>query len=709
MLKISSLYAMEEIKPLINRLKVIITALKSHSGFCCFKLIVFAALFIASGWISANKQIDGDRFVDLSLEELMTIKVINVTSFSRHSQKLTEVPSAIFVITQDDIRRSGVTSIPEALRMAPGVEVARIGTDKWAVSVRGFNGRFANKLQVLMDGRSVYNPLFAGVQWDLQDTLIEDIERIEVIRGPAASVWGANAVNGVINIITRKASDTQGGLITGGGGSFEHGFMGARYGGKIGEDTHYRMYAKGFTRDNMQSISGEKINDAWHQGRGGFRLDHTRGIDQITLQGDVFYNSIGDTLDKSLLSAHLKNLSSARGYNTGGNIRFRWDRNISDRSSIVLQSYYDRTDYDLVTATRFRAESFDIDFQHRFPLFERHDITWGGNYRLYHNKFYDTELISLFPRQRNNDLISGFVRDEITLIPDRLRLMLGVRLDHNDFTGLEVQPDMRLTWMPDEKNTVWMSIARAVRIPSRAENDILLNTRIMNQTHALSHSDLPIMPYIQGSPGLKSEKLLAYELGYRHQLSSNASLDVATFFNDYSQLRDMLAGDIWLHTKPSPHQMLPVSFNNQASGTTYGIEVSADWKPNERLRFQGNYSFLKMHINSNPLFNVIDPTSGGADKANPQHQFSFRTNYDVTEKLQLNLWLRYTSNLPLYNIPGYVTMDSKLVYRPVRNIDFFVVGQNLFSQNHQETISDFVFSQPAYIPRGVYGGVQWRF
>jgi len=661
--------------------------------------------------IQGSKLPTDNNFIDLSLEELMTIKVIKVTSFSRHSQKLTEVPSAIFVITQEDIRRSGVTSIPEALRMAPGVGVQRIGTDKWAISIRGFNGRFANKLQVLMDGRSVYNPLFAGVQWDLQDTLVEDIDRIEVIRGPAASVWGANAVNGVINIITRKAADTQGGIIIGGGGSFEHGFMKARYGGKISNNSHYRVYAKGFTRDNMQSVSGEKINDAWHQGRGGFRLDHAHGNDQFTLQGDIFYNAIGDTLNKALLSSHVQDLSSARGHNTGGNIRFRWDRNISDQSSFMLQTYYDRTDYELLTATRFRSESFDIDFQHRFTLFDRHNLTWGANYRLYHNKFFDTELISMVPRQRSNNLFSGFVRDEIALIPERLKMMLGVRLDHNDFSGLEIQPDIRLTWTPDSKNTVWMSIARAVRTPSRAENDILLNTRLMEQSQAklLSDSDLHMLPYILGSRNLKSEKLLAYELGYRYQFSSNASLDIATFFNDYDQLRDLAAGEIWLHLNPSPHQMLPVTLNNQASGTTYGIEVSASWKPNKRLRFQGNYSFLKMHIDSNPLFKLIDPTTGGADKANPQHQFSFRSNYDVTDKLQLNLWLRYTSGIPLYNIPGYVTMDSKLVYRPVKNIDLFIVGQNLFSKNHQETLSDFIFSQPAYIPRGVYGGIRWQF
>ncbi|NBQ67794.1 MAG: TonB-dependent receptor, partial [Nitrosomonadaceae bacterium] len=348
---------------------------------------------------------------------------VKVTTASRNPQRLTHVASAVFVITQDDIRRSGATSIPDALRMAPGVQVERIGTDKWAISIRGFNGLFSNKLQVLMDGRSVYTPLFSGTMWEQQDTLMEDIERIEVIRGPAASVWGANAMNGVINIITKKAADTQGSLLSAGGGSFEQGFMGARYGGKINEETPFRVYAKGFSRDHMKSVTGAAINDEWHSARGGFRVDHNRGIDQLTLQGDMFYNAIGTSV-----SSPASNLPSVvtpgnyRGEEEGVNIRFRWDRIYSDRSSIMLQTYYDRVRYKMLPSASFDAESFDIDFQHRFPLLNRHDITWGTNYRLYHNKLFHTDFVSFSPREQTNHVISGFIRDEITLIPDHLRL-----------------------------------------------------------------------------------------------------------------------------------------------------------------------------------------------------------------------------------------------------------------------------------------------
>ncbi len=312
--------------------------------------------YASSGYTKMDR-LSPDSFMDMSIEELMNIEVTTVT---RSAQKLSKVSSAVFVITQDDIRCSGATSIPDALRMAPGVQVGRIGTDKWSISIRGFNGRYANKLQVLMDGRSVYNPLFAGILWDQQDTFMEDIDRIEVIRGPSAAMWGANAVNGVVNIITKKASETQGVALTAGGGSFEHGFVGARYGGKINHSTPFRLYAKGFTRDQMRSSQGGNANDAWHSARGGFRLDHVRGIDQFTLQGDVFYSAQGDRLDKSMLSAPLIQAEAARGFSEGGNIRFRWDRSFSEKSSLMLQTYYDITDSKIMTWTDVRAESFDM-------------------------------------------------------------------------------------------------------------------------------------------------------------------------------------------------------------------------------------------------------------------------------------------------------------------------------------------------------------
>ena len=666
--------------------------------------LVFAC--IAKLAIAQNNAAN-NQFLNLSIEELMSVKV---TTVSRSPQKLTEVSAAVFVITQDDIRRSGATSIPDALRMAPGVQVERVGTDKWAVSIRGFNGLYDNKLQVLMDGRSVYSPLFSGVLWEQLDTLMEDIERIEVIRGPAAVSWGPNAVNGVINIITKKAADTQGTLLTAGGGSFEQGFVGARYGGKINEETPFRVYAKGFSRDHTQSLASGNANDQWHSARGGFRFDHNRGIDQFTLQGDIFSNFDGGALDKNGLSLSPNLTSAMRGHNEGGNIRFRWDRTFSESSSFMLQVYYDRNRQVLQPVGKFDAESFDVDMQYRFPLFERHNITWGANYRLYHNKLFDTNLVTFSPRERTNHLGSTFIRDDITLIPDRLLLSLGSRFEHNDFTGMEIQPNARLMWTPNTENSVWMAVSRAVRTPSRGEIDGMINLTPQFQAFpGLSALPFPIVASLQGSKNFNSEKLIAYELGYRHQFSPQASIDMTGFINDYSQMRDTNFGALSLSTGLPRQFLFPIIINNQGSALSYGVETSVDWKPRDNWRLQGSYSFINIDFSSNSPIGKTDPTAGAVSKANPQHQLSVRSNYDFSDRLQLNLWLRYTSALPIYNIPSYVTMDAKLAYRPTKNTELFVVGQNLFSQNHRESVSDFIPLVPVFIPRGIYAGVQWRF
>ncbi len=342
-------------------------------------------------------------------------------------------------------------------------------------------------------------------------------------------------------------------------------------------------------------------------------------------------------------------------------------------------------------------------------MFNRHELTWGTNYRLYHNKFLDTDVITFSPRARTNQLFSGFIRDDITFIPDRLRFTWGTRIDHNDFTGLEIQPNARLMWTPNPENSIWMAVSRAVRTPSRAENDIRINAMQLSSVPGFPALPFPILAILQGTHTFNSEKLIAYEIGYRHQFSTQASVDIAGFVNDYSQLRDVSFGALSLSTGFPIQFLLPTIANNQASALTYGFELSADWKPIEKWRLQANYSFLHMDISSSPLTKQFDSTSSGANKANPQHQMSFRSNYDINEKLQLNLWLRYTSDITYYNIPGFVTMDTKLAYKPTPNTELFLVGQNLFSKHHQELIADFLPSAPALIPRGIYAGAQWRF
>lgn len=677
-----------------------------------FRKFILASLACLSGNIAIANNTNLDKsannpFLDLPIAELTKIEI---TSVSRRSQRLQDVASAVFVITQDDIRRSGATSIPEALRMAPGIQVDRIGTDKWAISIRGFNGRYANKLQVLIDGRSVYTPLFSGTFWEQQDTLMEDIERIEVIRGPAATVWGINSVNGVINVITKKAADTQGTLLTAGGGTFEQGFVGARYGGKINEDTPFRIFAKGFTRNDMMSPSGHTNRDEWHSVRGGFRIDHSRGIDQFTLQGDLFSNFVGNnTFSQATLDPTIP-LIVDRGRSEGGSIRLRWDRAISEQSSIMLQTYYDHVSRKLPSLSSYMSESFDIDFQHRFPFLTYNDLTWGFNYRLYHTKLTEGNLVKLSPSSQTNQVFSGFIRNDIKLIPDRLMFSIGTRLDRNDFTGLEIQPNARLMWTPNSYNSVWGSISRAVRTPSRLENDGEVVAGYLPNLPGLNLGlPLAVQAIFQGNHNFKSEKLIAYEVGYRHQFSPQASVDIAGFVNDYSELRDLSMGAFSFVSGVSRHVLLSLMGNNKASGLTYGVEISGDWKPTDKWRLQGNYSFLDMNISSDVSKRFLDPTSNGADKVNQQHHLSVRSHYDVSDKLQLNLWLRYVSDISYYKIPGYVTMDAKLAFNPNKNLELFLVGQNLFAQNHQEAMPDFIYSFPGFIPRGFYAGAQLRF
>lgn len=377
----------------------------------------------------------------------------------------------------------------------------------------------------------------------------------------------------------------------------------------------------------------------------------------------------------------------------------------------MLQTYYDRVHNQLAPWTKY-AESFDIDFQHRLPLFDRHDVTWGLNYRLYNNKVPVSDLTTFTPHQRTNHNFSAFIRDDITLLADKLSLSLGTRLDHNDFTGLEVQPNGRLMWTPTPQNSVWVSISRAVRIPSRGENDVTIAGRVLQSLTGMPGIpglSVPVLTVVQGSHQFAAEKLIAYEGGYRHQLATNLSVDIAGFFNDYSQLRDFRFGQMVPGAGNLPHFVLPIFFTNTASAQSYGVEASLDWLPNEKWRLQGSYSYLNIHTDANPEFRNMDATSGGADRASPHQQFSLRSNYDFSEKLQLNLWLKYVSGLSFYGIPGYVTMDAKWAYKPTRNTELFLVGQNLFSQHHRESASDFIPSVPVFISRGIYAGVQWRF
>ncbi|HSS44518.1 MAG TPA: TonB-dependent receptor, partial [Thermoanaerobaculia bacterium] len=393
----------------------------------------------------------------LSLEELFEMEV---TSVSKKPEKLSETAAAVHVVTDEDIRRSAAPSIPEALRDIPGIEVARVDSRQYAITARGFNGTTANKLLVLMDGRSLYTPLYSGVFWDAQDTLMEDIARIEVIRGPGATVWGANAVNGVINIISKSAEETQGLLVTGGGGNEERAFTGVRYGGKLGADAYFRVYGKYFDRNDSVRPNGQDANDQFQMGQGGFRVDWKPRADQLfTLQSDVYDGSAEQPTAGDI---DLK----------GGNLLGRWTRHFSANSDLQIQAYYDRTERNIPPIFGEKLDTLDLDVRHRFLPAGGHDVVWGFGYRHTNDKVNNSPALAFLPPNQTRQLATAFVQDEITLVESRLHLTLGSKIEHNDYTGFEYEPSGRLAWTPSKEQTIWAAISRAVRAPSRIDREL---------------------------------------------------------------------------------------------------------------------------------------------------------------------------------------------------------------------------------------------
>jgi iron complex outermembrane receptor protein len=643
------------------------------------------------------------NLIELSLEELMEIEV---TSPGKKIQKLSDVPAAVYVISQDDMRRSGATSIPEALRLAPGVQVARIDANKWAISVRGFDDRYANKLLVLIDGRTVYTPSFSGVFWDIQDTMIEDIDRIEVIRGPGAALWGANAVNGVINIITRRAEETQGGLISAGGGTEERGFGGLRYGLKVGKDAFARGYIKYFNRDGGVDGSGGDTGDDWDALRGGFRLDwQGLGGDSLTVQGDLYDGSYGSTGDVPLLVPPYSRKTDDNGWNFGGNLLSRWERVLSPTSDLALQAYYQRDERGDIEINKYVEDTVDLDFQHRFHLGERHDIMYGAGYRFVHDRLTDGFLISGTPDSRSRNLFSAFLQDEITLVPDLLRVTLGTKLEHNDFTGFEVQPDFRFLLTPHPRHTIWGSVSRAVRTPSRAENDIRAN---YGTVPPAAPGAPPLLISAFGDRDLDSEVLLAYELGYRMQVAPSFSFDFVGYYHDYNRLISAVPAAPFPETEPlPPHLVAPTVFANNQEGEVYGLEISSDWLPLPWWRMRLSYTYQRMDIRLKEDIAVMTGQTGYIEGLSPDHQLSLLSSMDLPGNLSFDAWLRYVDDLPAVSVGSYVNLDLRLSWRPLPGVEVSLVGQNLIDTSHREFVSLEGISTKT--ERGLYGKVVLEF
>ncbi len=665
--------------------------------------ILGCCVALGAGAAFGNPVPDGPALADLttlSLEELLSIEV-TVTSAAKRPQRLGDTAAAAFVLTGDEIRRSGVMTIPDALRLVPGVQVAQIDANKWAVSVRGFNGRYANKLLVLIDGRSVYTPVFSGVFWEREGVFLEDIDRIEVIRGPGAALWGANAVNGVINIITKPASKTQGGLVTAHVGTEERGGAGVRYGGQIGGVGHYRVYAEARARDAGVLADGTRTNDTGKLGRTGFRTDLALGAhDTLTVQGDLFKGNAGEATLAPLLTPPFVRLIEQDERGVAGNLLGRWTRRLSNSSHVSLQAYYQHSTSDSFLG-HLREETMDVELEHGFALTDRQDVLWGVDLRHYQSDLRGSYLIGGYPN-RIDRLVSMFAQDEITLVPSRLKLTLGSKFEHNDYTGFEVQPSVRLAWTPHPDHTVWAAASRAVRTPSRSEDDFTVFPQVL-----AGPGGLPLAVNLRGNQNLASEKLIAFELGYRVHPVRSVSLDAATFYNLYSDLRSFEAGIPFLSIDPVPHLVLPVTAQNQLEGRTYGIELAGEWEVRQGWRLRGSYSLLHMHLH--PKEGSTDAASASAAGGSPKHQLVLRSSHDLTPNLDLDVVVRAVDELPAFGVPGYVGLDMRLAWRPHDAWEVALVGQNLLGGRRQEFKPDLIDTRATRVQRGVYAKLTRRF
>lgn len=658
-----------------------------------------AALALVAG-AEAQESSSEKKFpqpVDLTNATLDELINIEVGTPSRVPQPVSQVAAAIHVITQEDIRRSGATTIAEALRMAPGLDVARIDSSRWAISSRGFNDFFANKLLVLMDGRSVYTPLFSGVYWDVQDTLLDDIAQIEVIRGPGAAMWGANAVNGVINIITKNSADTQGTLINAGGGSEEQGFGSVRYGGKIKEGLTYRAYVKYFNRDDFKQLNGGPDGaDEWDMYRGGFRTDwQISDQNSLRVQGDLYSGTVGQAIDITSATSLVSGKFEGRGEVAGGNVLSSYQQTFSETSDLTLQLYFDRTERTDLASREIR-NTYDLDFQHRFGL-PRQELLWGFGYRLTTDELSDgvagQNSLRFTDPERNDQLFSAFAQDVITVHPDDLKFTLGAKLEHNSYTGFEIQPNARLVWEPNADNTVWAAVSRAVRTPARFEH-----------TLDAYFSQGAFAGGILGDPMYDSEELIAYELGYRVKVSSRVSLDLALFYNDYNDLR--VFDFVGIRPVPPPRFGIPIfSPSNAMTGETYGGELAVNWRVCRNWRLFASYTALDMQLHGKTAAGIFPEAAEGES---PHHQLQLRSYYDLPFNLQLDGSVSYVDALPTRGVPNYTRVDLRLGWRPCESFELSIVGQNLLDDRHPEFGPGFLVN-PNEIERSVYAKATWRF
>ena len=667
-------------------------------------LLSLAAMGTASLCLATPQQpspagISPTQLKSLSLEQLGEVEI---TTVSKQPEEVWQTPAAVFVVTHDDIRRSGATTIPEALRLVPGVEVARSQSGAWAVGIRGFNSGFSKDLLVLIDGRSVYTPLFEGVYWDVQDLVFDDIDRIEVIRGPGGTIWGPNAVNGVINIITSKAADTQGAYVQVAGGGPVDRFIGElRLGLHPRANLQLRLFAKGFNRGPEQNPGGDPY-DQWHQERGGFRADWQPTKRDTVTASSVIYggktgdqNTIGEFFPPSQLVVDGQQLVS------GGDIVVRWDRQLSGNSGFYVEGYFDRTIRATSQFTETRNTE-DVDFIDHLGTLPRQNLILGGGLRESPSHLVQTQAtVNFLPNKINNYVYSLFAQDTFRLVPKRLLLTAGSKFIYDQYSGWGVQPTAQLLWRPNGNTALWTSVARALRTPGRLDRDLSL---IGNVTPTGPNG--PIFLQVEGNPDFVPEVLIGYSAGLRQLLWRKLYVDVATFHNQHDNIESYggPAPLLTFPTNPYPYEQINIQFANGLRGVSDGIEIAPDWKPLSWFEVRGNYSHVHVALHSKPGFDQ-EAYANSIEGSSPHREASVQGIFTLPHRLEVVPDYRFVSALPADDVPSYQTAGARISYHVERHLDLSVSGRNLLQPQHKEITGD--NSNPVGIKREVVAGLTW--
>lgn len=664
---------------------------------CVFALIGLFGISVLPAWSHQNSE----DLTSQSLEDLMNVQV---SSVSKKEEKLSRTAAAVFVITSEDIHDSGATNIPDLLRMVPGMNVAQINANTWAISARGFNSEFSNELLVMVDGRTVYIPTFGGVFWDVLDIPLEDVERIEVIRGPGATIWGANAVNGVVNIITKKAAGTHGTLVVAGAGNLDQGLGMAQYGGTVAYNTDYRFYAKYFNQADLPGLSGQSGGDGWHNLSAGFRSDSVLSPnDMLSFSGGLYRGREGNP------SLNLPSVTSPSPVDvdpmvnlSGGFLQLSWDHTFSARSDTSLQMSYDN--YERTDSLDESRYTFNLDFQHHFLWGQRQSIVWGLGYRFSSSKTNGDLTISLNPADLNTQIASSFIQDEIALMPDRLFLTLGTKLEHDYYSGFVLLPSVRMTWQPSDRQMFWAAISQAERTPASLDVSERLNFGGFPGAGGVL-----VLVGLIGNPHYKSESAVEFEAGMRAMLLKRLSIDLAAFYGDYGHQGTVEPATPFFETTPAPpHLFIPSTNENLMHGETHGLEIAANWKVSNRWTLTPGYAFEQIHMHLDP--SSLDTTSvAAAEGSTPVNSIQLRSHFTFSHKLAWDTSAYFVGRLTDPKIASYTRVDTALSWHFREGLSVSLVGQNLVRDRHLEFIESTGASLSTLIKRSGFLKFTWQF